>query len=794
MELPGREFISIDIGEHIRKIDEAGKAWCTLCSDSIKYGSSGCKALTAHLLTPKHKEHLITIYTNRRLFPQTTSSTYGLEPNLVDNGIHREELTPLPPTFAERKFMAEAMVLGLTAEHALPLNMPAEMIKLAQALASDPKVLYELSMERTSATYKLKYGISKTFHDRTIENLKTSFFSLNIDESFSSNNMKVLTLLVCYFSDSVNQVVVEHLESVSLYKVDSLTVYGEIVRIFNENDIPWDNLCSILMDSCGVMRGSKNGVETRIRRDVAPHLLDIDGDVCHHLHNATKRVCTPFQNYIEIFFTDLHTHFKFSPDLRFYFKNICYTLGLVFTTPDRFLSHRWLSVYDVSVSTLRLFNTYFVFFYSYLSEHDQNTFNDLLEEIYANHYVTDADKLEILGLQKKIRSKKMGTKVGQERQKRIIKYLTDDILKTKLVLQFYSYALSPLKRKVCLFQSKVTLVHILNDEQLLVFKAFLCRYFKSEYIKPMNPTRLKNFNMDDDRYHLSEIIWGDGTKSLMKQLGKNYPVLDWFKKAGKTGLIEGAKYLQKKVPLDNPLLMALSGLDPVLQSSSHHQIQKPLASLPKSLTNVLLPEEKVLYETQILNYMVDPSLPVYMPPTKIDKDETSGKSNSKALEKSNDPNVYSRADEWWAAVKKTGRYNQLTKVAFAALSCFHGPLVESSFNSIGNIMDSKRSNMCMDTYNAYMNIQYYLRSHNTNALCLFSRKDPIKDAIDSKLCLNMRNSSAMSKAVELENKAKKRPNLQTKKAFKDKLRKDREDELKAQHRKKVQKEKGKMPH
>lgn len=32
------------------------------------------------------------------------------------------------------------------------------------------------------------------------------------------------------------------------------------------------------MDSCNVMRGSKTGLETRIRREKAPHLLDIDGD------------------------------------------------------------------------------------------------------------------------------------------------------------------------------------------------------------------------------------------------------------------------------------------------------------------------------------------------------------------------------------------------------------------------------------------------------------------------------------------------------------------------------------
>ena len=54
-----------------------------------------------------------------------------------------------------------------------------------------------------------------------------------------------------------------------------------------DNEIPWSNLMSVLMDSCNVMRGSKSGVEVRLRAK-APHMLNIDGVTCHHAHNAAK--------------------------------------------------------------------------------------------------------------------------------------------------------------------------------------------------------------------------------------------------------------------------------------------------------------------------------------------------------------------------------------------------------------------------------------------------------------------------------------------------------------------------
>ncbi len=69
-------------------------------------------------------------------------------------------------------------------------------------------------------------------------------------------------------------------------------------------------------------------------------MLDIDGDICHHLHNATKKFCEPFNQEIEKLFNDLHNDFKWSPDLRDTLSKICSILKMNFTMPERFISHR----------------------------------------------------------------------------------------------------------------------------------------------------------------------------------------------------------------------------------------------------------------------------------------------------------------------------------------------------------------------------------------------------------------------------------------------------------------------
>lgn len=65
--------------------------------------------------------------------------------------------------------------------------MASIIIETAKTLAKDSKALSKLSMDCTSASYKMRLGMAQTFHADTVSQLKESFFSLNIDETTSSN-------------------------------------------------------------------------------------------------------------------------------------------------------------------------------------------------------------------------------------------------------------------------------------------------------------------------------------------------------------------------------------------------------------------------------------------------------------------------------------------------------------------------------------------------------------------------------------------------------------------------------
>ena len=164
--------------------------------------------------------------------------------------------------------------------------------------------------------------------------------------------------MVNYFNPPVDKMLVEHLAAFELVKVNTASIFAALVDLFNTYNLSWKPVISIMMDSCAVIIGSK-GLETRIMRELAPHLLDVDGDVCHHVHNASKRLCAPFEPWTEKMSNDLHNNHKWSVNLHEWLADICSVVGIKFTMPEcHIISHRWLSAYDKSLNILRLCDGY----------------------------------------------------------------------------------------------------------------------------------------------------------------------------------------------------------------------------------------------------------------------------------------------------------------------------------------------------------------------------------------------------------------------------------------------------
>ena len=110
---------------------------------------------------------------------------------------------------------------------------------------------------------------------------------------------------MAYFSESVGQVVVEHLASIEVVQVNSESLYCALEDCFKKHEVqvPWSNVMNLLMDSCNSMRSSKNKVKMYIKKTLAPQLVDIGRYICHHIHNASKMFIKPFDQHFERLYT-----------------------------------------------------------------------------------------------------------------------------------------------------------------------------------------------------------------------------------------------------------------------------------------------------------------------------------------------------------------------------------------------------------------------------------------------------------------------------------------------------------
>ena len=206
------------------------------------------------------------------------------------------------------------------------------------------------------------FGLGKTLNDELSDDLCDSFFSLNIDEASTDTQKKRLTFLVSYFSTENQKVVGKHLASVNMLSVPSEAIFDETVHLFTEGHLQFSHVMSVLLDACNVMRGCNSEVEVRSRIGPASHLLDINWDLLHHVHNSAKQFTKCFNHYTEKLIFDACEDMTWSPDLVKSQEEITQMLGSHYT-----MSTRWLSVHDATNDLLLKYDMYTLFFYAFMS-------------------------------------------------------------------------------------------------------------------------------------------------------------------------------------------------------------------------------------------------------------------------------------------------------------------------------------------------------------------------------------------------------------------------------------------
>lgn len=151
----------------------------------------------------------------------------------------------------------------------------------------------------------------------------------------------------------------------------------------------------------------------------------------------------------------MYNDFKWSSDMKAKLGDICVILGLKPTVPERYVPHRWLSILDVSLDTLRLFDAYILFHYSFLSAKDIPIYLEVMQEVIDRRAVPAEGKKIIVEMQRSLRKKYSSfTKEGKDRKQRILHKIFFTRARTELLLNLYTHVLPDLKEYVMFFQKR----------------------------------------------------------------------------------------------------------------------------------------------------------------------------------------------------------------------------------------------------------------------------------------------------------------------------------------------------
>ena len=141
-------------------------------------------------------------------------------------------------------------------------------------------------------------AISSDVESQLVEKLKTSKFSIQLDESTVSYNRAILMAYVRFIDDSCK--LCEKMLSAKPLETDKtgLSIFEATKSWFDENQIAFGNLISYATDGAPFMLGKQNGFIAHIK-ELCPSILSVHC-VVHRHHLVDKKISSDLHESLRV--------------------------------------------------------------------------------------------------------------------------------------------------------------------------------------------------------------------------------------------------------------------------------------------------------------------------------------------------------------------------------------------------------------------------------------------------------------------------------------------------------------
>ncbi|KAH3715330.1 hypothetical protein DPMN_058036 [Dreissena polymorpha] len=323
----------------------------------------------------------------------------------------------------------------------------------------------------------------------------------------------------------------------------------------------------------------------------------------------------------------------------------------------------------------------------------------VVSKILTDKEVLDKAQAAIVLLQMS-QEKQQKSKTSSDRKERIINSLFQNRRETEAMLNTYRGLLLTFQEYVKAFQAEKPLIHTLHTRMLEVTRQFLGMFIKPEHI-PDRVSDLVKLDVNDREIQKADRDLGVGKFAHvdMKKARMDKSCQHWVTKFYshlRTGYVMAAIKMLK-MPLNNHTIRQMTVLDPALVG--HSQVEQAMKNLGKKMPQVLSKEDLGALSQEASIYNVDLQVKDLQAKYKEDDRIDSG---------------------YWVKVFDLNnfcamRYPTIKKLVMPLLTVFSGPLIESTFNIMDDIIEKDRTKMTVVNYEAVAIVKTALRKKNVKS-------------------------------------------------------------------------------
>lgn len=223
----------------------------------------------------------------------------------------------------------------------------------------------KISCKRTKAAAITKNVIGKIHKEGLVQKLKTTKFSVMIDESTDVSTNKAMCVVVRFYDNKQHKIVSRFFDLIDIFQdgVEIATaevIYEALIKSFTSVGVPTINIIGFGSDGCNTMMGKNNSVMSRFLEN-QPGIF-ISKCICHSLHLCASEAAKQLPRRCEDLARDVFSYFKNSAKRKAIFLTFQEFANV---KPHKLLAPsqtRWLSLHAVVNRLLEQWHALQLFF------------------------------------------------------------------------------------------------------------------------------------------------------------------------------------------------------------------------------------------------------------------------------------------------------------------------------------------------------------------------------------------------------------------------------------------------